>query len=412
MAHGRVDTMSVTVSERTSIRPITTDEVRDAVREATQTRTPLRVAGAGTWLDAGRPVHAPSMLDLSALTGILSYAPGDLTLTALAGTTLAEIDAATSEHGQWLPLDAPGNERSTLGATVATASCGPLAATVGAPRDLALAVESILGDGTAARGGGRVVKNVAGFDLVRLMTGAWGTLGVITEVTVRLRPRPEVETTVALELPEGVDPLVALLRRVRTAALVPLAVELIDETVSETIGLPRREVALVRLAGNADAVAAQRVELAGFAATQEVRAEAWNTFRRMEPSGASVVRFSQRPARLAPAWTLARRVVQDAGGGYRHATLERGVVRCVLTTPNTETLRKALQHTRAPRSDGSPGQAGEAPLRLTTIFERLPASEWDALARSPARDPLSRRAKQAFDPAGVLNPGILGEELS
>jgi glycolate oxidase FAD binding subunit len=412
VAHDGGGAMSVSVSEPTVVRAMTREEVQGAVREATETRTALRVTGAGTWLDAGRPVRAAATLDLSALSGIVSYAPGDLTLTALAGTTLAEIDAATREHGQWLPLDAPGSERSTLGAMIATSSCGPLAATIGTPRDLVLAVEAMLGDGTVARGGGRVVKNVAGFDLVRLMTGAWGTLGVITELTVRLRPRPEGETTLSMELPERDEQLTALLRRIRGGALTPLAVELIDERAAEMIGLPGHDAALVRLAGNADALAAQRSELSKIAATIERGPEVWNAFKRMEPLEASVVRFSQRVTRLAPAWILADRVVKDAGGGYRHATLDRGVVRCVFTSVSGDSIRQALQHTRAPRSDGSPGQAGEGPLRLTTIFEKLPAPEWDSLARSPARDPLSRRAKRAFDPGGVLNPGILGEELA
>src|SRR5439155_9619738 len=102
--------------------------------------------------------------------GIVEYVPGDLTLTARAGTTLAEIRDATAAEQQWLALDPHGSDDGTIGATVATASAGPLATAFGTPRDLVLGVEFLTGGGALARGGGRVVKNVAGFDLVRLLT--------------------------------------------------------------------------------------------------------------------------------------------------------------------------------------------------------------------------------------------------
>ena len=131
--------------------------------------------------------------------------PGDLTLTARAGTTLAEIERATAAERQLLALDPYGTARGTIGATIATASAGPLAHAFGTPRDLVLGLEFVTGDGAVIRAGGRVVKNVAGFDLTRLLTGAWGTLGVITEVSVRLRALPEMEESVALAVRDDGD---------------------------------------------------------------------------------------------------------------------------------------------------------------------------------------------------------------
>src|SRR5262245_54311701 len=125
------------------MRPATTADVSEAVSEAARARQPLRIRGAGTWLDAGRPVSSATTLDLSALRGIVAYTPGDLTLTALAGTPLAEIAAATAAHGQWLPLDPFGRQEGTLGATLATASYGPLASSIGHPRDLTLGVSFV-----------------------------------------------------------------------------------------------------------------------------------------------------------------------------------------------------------------------------------------------------------------------------
>src|SRR5215211_4142123 len=179
MAHGSGGTSSAG-AHMTALAVDSVDAVRDRVRVAVDRRTGLRVLGRGSWLDAGRPVSATESLATRDLSGITEYVPGDLTLTARAGTTLGEIRRATAAHGQWLALDPHGSDEGTLGATIATASAGPLATAFGTPRDLVLGVEFVTGDGVVARGGGRVVKNVAGFDLARLVTGAWGTLGVLT----------------------------------------------------------------------------------------------------------------------------------------------------------------------------------------------------------------------------------------
>jgi len=186
----------------TAVRARATQDVADAVKDAAARRTPLRVVGRGHWLDAGAPASPATPLALDALSGIVAYTPGDLTLTVRAGTTLSDIAAVTAEHGQWLALDPFGTDDGTIGATIATASAGPLAHAFGTPRDAALGLEVVTGDGSIIRTGGRVVKNVAGFDLTRLFTGSWGTLGVITEVTVRLRARPDVDETWVVALAE------------------------------------------------------------------------------------------------------------------------------------------------------------------------------------------------------------------
>jgi FAD/FMN-containing dehydrogenase len=162
--------------------------VANRIRAAGADGTPLRIVGHGTWLDAGAPVHARDTLSLANDRGVVAYVPGDLIITARAGTTLAELDDALRTHGQWLPWDPLGAATSTtIGAVVATCSYGPLAEWYGTPRDHVLGMTVVTGNGNVIRCGGRVVKNVAGFDVTRLMTGAWGTLGVITQVTLRVR---------------------------------------------------------------------------------------------------------------------------------------------------------------------------------------------------------------------------------
>ncbi len=375
----------------------TETEVVEIVRAAHAARTPLRIVGAGTWLRGGRPVVATSGIDVSRLKGITEYVPGDLTLTARAGTTLAEIDAATRAHRQWLPLDPFGSPHGTLGATLATASAGPLASTIGLPRDLTLGLSFVSGDGRLIRGGGRVVKNVAGFDLVRLGVGAWGTIGVVVEATVRLRARAEVDETVGLRLPPAARDLAEVLGAFRGAAVTPLAAELLSPRLAERIGLEAESVLLVRLAGNAASVRAQRAEAVRCAPPDaDVPADTWERLAGAEPPSSWVVRFSNRPSELARLWELALGLV-DGAGGLAHASLERGVVRCWL--------------------DGTDPHGHEAAVVAldagdTRIFERLPADVWPRLVAPAAEDPLSRSVRHAFDPQRILNPGILGERRS
>jgi glycolate oxidase FAD binding subunit len=162
-------------------------EIADAVRQAASARESVRIAGRGTWLDGGHIVRAVRTVSLADDTGVVEYTPGDLTITVRAGTTLREIDDVLLERDQWLPLDPMGGRDVSIGATVATCSYGPLAELFGTPRDQVLGLTVVAGTGDVLYLGGRVVKNVAGFDLTRLMIGSWGTLGIITQMTLRVR---------------------------------------------------------------------------------------------------------------------------------------------------------------------------------------------------------------------------------
>lgn len=369
-----------------------TAAVADTVRRAGESGASVRIAGAGTWLDAGRPVGASSTLSLGALTGIVDYVPGDLTLTARAGTPLAEIARVTRAEGQWLSLEPWGGDRGTLGATIATASAGPVAHAFGLPRDVVLGVEVVTGRGTVVRGGGRVVKNVAGYDVTRLMTGAWGTLGVITEISVRLRAVPAVDETVALLLRHGSAALERLLGALRAAFIAPIALELVSEALALRLALGAQAVVLARLAGNEDAVVAQRAALGALGDMRLVEGDVWRRLRTWEPDGAPTARVSRAPAELDRTW----RAALELGGGdaaLAHATVGRGVVRCVVGEPPPSPV-----HLASLRAAG-----------FTVIFERLPAASWPVLAAPGAADPLSRGLRRVFDPATVLNPGILGD---
>jgi len=245
-----------------TLRPGTTAELAGMLRDAHDRHARICVTGRSTWSARAASVAADAaVLDSSALTGILEYVPGDLTLTARAGTTIAEIDAATAAHGQWCPLLPWGGDSGTLGATFSTATHGPCSAALGSPRDLALGLEFVDGTGAVVRAGGRVVKNVAGFDLTRLLVGAWGTLGVITEVSLRLRARPAVDESWSVPVAVGT------LREFRRGPLAPLAIEECDGCT------------YVRLGGNAAHVAAARALVQAFGGAEACDAEIWTRLR-------------------------------------------------------------------------------------------------------------------------------------
>lgn len=372
------------------VAPRSSIAVADAVRAAYHEGAPLRIVGSGRWLGAGNPVYASRSLDLSGLSGIVEYVPGDLTLTAYAGTTLAEIEEATAMHSQWLPLDPFGDPRGTLGATLATASAGPLGGSIGLPRDVTVGLTFVTGEGEIVRGGGRVVKNVAGFDLVRLTIGAWGTLGVIIEATVRLRARPEADETVSLRLPTEGDALATLLSTVRAAPVEPLSAELLSRACAARAGLGDQAVMLVRLAGNAIGVHHQRSTLAKLTDCGTVPVEVWSRLRQSDPADRAAVRISRRPSELGRLWSAATSIP----GIDAHATMARGIVRLRLTSAEGAAL-------------------GAFDSEDRRVVETIPPKWRGTIESSQApSDPISRRLRDAFDPGRILNRGILGEETS
>ena len=382
---------TLSASAAAAIDASTTEQVQEAVRDAAARGDALRVVGAGTWLHAGRPVRTASSLSVRSLAGIVEYVPGDLTITAWAGTSLEELDRVTAEHGQWLALDPFGARESTLGATVATGSFGPLAASFGTPRDVVLGLQLVTGDGQIVHGGARVVKHVAGYDLVRLMTGAWGTLGVLTMLTLRLRARAAVDATYAVTVAASLREWITAYR---AASISPLATELLDGTTATALGAGSETTALVRVSGNDETVAAQEKALAELGSVRSVSRDTWGALARRDPSRpGTALRLSHRSARIADVWELATALARDVPDAFVHATLERGIARVVLPHIGDADLLSRLRQ----------------PSDCARVFEVLPAALWREVAPSAASDPLSQRVRAAFDPERRLNPGILGE---
>ena len=375
---------------------MTTETVAATVRESAASATPLRIAGHGTWLDAGRPVSAGRTVSLADDRGVVSYVPGDLTLTVRAGTPLSEISGITAEHNQWLPLDPYGSDDGTIGATMATASAGPLASSFGLPRDLLLGVEFVNGRGEVIRAGGRVVKNVAGFDLSRLVTGSWGTLGVITEVTVRLYAKPHADRTFVIELGGSEREVGTVIRAILTAPLTPFACQLASRSISRALGVGENPVALLRFGGSDAVVNAQVSGLSQLARPREVENEIWTSLRAVDAGAHTAVRVSSLPQRFAAA--SARILGEDVPGIYTSIDPRRGVMRILVGSATGDD------------GDATPPQefATDGEGSSSVVFEKLPADLWGSVSPSVVADPLSQGIRKAYDPHGILNPGILG----
>lgn len=378
--------------------------VQDLVTDAMSAGTPLRISGRSHWIDAGRPVNATRIATLAAHAGVVDYVPGDLTITVRSGTTLREIEEVTRANHQWFPLDPFGSRDGSIGATIATGSFGPLAHSFGRVRDLVLGLEFVTGDGKIVRGGGKVVKNVAGFDLVRLMTGSWGTLGIITEATLRLYALPSAPITLAIGAPDSSTALAQRLAAILDLPGIPFAVELIDSDTAVMLGLPDKQQVLVQLGGNSSAVAAQRSAITALGGAREVEPGVWERLRALEETVRSdspdneppmVLQISTLPQNLTHVWSSARNVVSGVAGSGMHATPSLGIVRCILPSSTPMSSLELLLNWD----------------NVTVIFERLPSDAWSRFSPSAIEDRLSQRLKAAFDPSNILNPGILGGEM-
>lgn len=394
--------------KRVSVK--STSELADLLRTSNE---PFRISANQSWLAAGRPVEAHRELSVRGITGIVEYVPGDLTITVRAGTTHAEIDAATFSEGQWLGLDPSGADLGTIGATVATASVGPLVHGIGAVRDIVLGLEVVAGNGIITRSGGKVVKNVAGFDLVRLQTGAWGTLGIITEMSLRLRARPEADVTVALEL-DARTPLLAHLVRLRNLTLAPLAMELIGAPLAKALGISDRQIFLVRLGGNETRVTGQRTLLATLGTLIECESMVWERLRMIEtqshavapaqsePTSLAVARVSHLPSQLHDSWAHVHSEIGSAAlsPALVRATIPRGALRVTIPMPATMSSVEYVEAlSTVTRTIGPPGGH--------VVWEQLPAPAWNTVP-SLVSDALSRGLQRTFDPDSHCNPGILG----
>ncbi|HEX4804061.1 MAG TPA: FAD-binding oxidoreductase [Myxococcaceae bacterium] len=380
--------------------PTTLDEAAEFVSVTAREGLALGFVGGGTELELGAPVgKLDAVLQTARLTKIVEYAPADMIVTAEAGLTLARLSEALAEHRQRLALDPPALERATLGGIIAANSFGPRRARFGSVRDLLIGISVIQADGTRIRGGGKVVKNVAGFDLPKLMCGSLGTLGLIATATFRLHPAPEMERTVVVA--SCTAPQVrALVDRLKTAQLEPVSV------VALSRGVSRFDVA-VRFEGFGAGVNEQIARLARLQQAREdsleqldePAAQAW--WRRQDEArlrGQLRVKLAALPSHIdsiLPSIDAVRRGLKDATFIW-YASLGLGFL--AGDPSDVEEASRALSQARLQLE----GLGGSLVLQAAPRQIRAAVGEWGSVA---AAFPVMQKMKERFDPVHRLNPG-------
>ena len=397
-----------------AVLPGSVDEVAAIVAHAMETGVPIVPWGGGSAIDVGAPpARAGLVLVLTRLDALVEHEPGDLTATAQAGITIAALQAALRARGQWLSLDPPDAARATLGGVLAANASGPRRHLYGTARDLLIGVTVVTADGAVVRGGGKVVKNVAGYDLPKLFVGSFGTLGVIVEATVKLRPLPDAERLVAVRF-ERLQDAGAALRNLLGSDLIPNAVDLLDGPSAGALGLPAAPATLaVGFDGLGEQVDWQVAELAtvvvrcGGAKPAPLAAETWarlaSASRDAFDTPAAVMTLSVLPAVVAEtmehgAQTARKRGLMSAwcahaGVGHLTATLCADAPR-----PDPAPIAAVLEDWRAAaRAGGGHASVTWAPLPVKSA---LPV--WD---EAGAAGRLMKRIKAQLDPNNLLNPG-------
>jgi glycolate oxidase FAD binding subunit len=394
------------------IKPRDAKEVEDAVRWALSHDKALELAGQGSKRLVGRPSQTDLTLDLSGLTGVTLYEPAELVLSAKAGTPLSEIEALLADNNQELafePMDyGPllGGEAGcgTIGGAIAANLSGPRRIKAGAARDHFLGVSAVTGGGETIKSGGRVVKNVTGYDMCKVLAGSWGTLAAMTDVTVKVLPKAETEATVLVEGLDDARACAAMAAAMGSSCDVSAAAHLPDHVASYFDGLPRPEAATaLRLEGFAPSVAHRKQALAALmkafgpvALLDEKDSSAlWRSVRQVNPFAAHSARerplwrISTAPGKgheIAAAITPAAQMFYDWGGGLLWVAMPYA------DEPDAATIRGAV---------GALG--GHATLVRAPASVRASVDVFEP--EEPGLRALSKRVKEGFDPRGVLNPG-------
>lgn len=385
------------------VRPSSAAEVGELVREARAKGEAVYPVGGRTTLDLGDVPTKPGFaIDTRGLNAVVEHAAKDMTVTVQAGITMAELAVVLAAENQWLPIDVPNADAATAGGVVATNSSGPRRLGYGTARDYLLGVSFVSDDGVEVKGGGRVVKNVAGYDLMKLHTGALGTLGVLTQLTFKVRPRPEA--VVAVSFGVGPAALGPTLDRLHATAARPVAVEVLNTTAAGggepwTVVCGFEEKAAT-VAWQVEAVTKELASgpVRGLGATGDAARFDRLTGLQRGPDGTFTLKVNTVPSNTA--------AVAVAAAGLHsqvlvHAHAGNGIVWVHLPTDlGVERAASAVAElTKLTTANGN------------VVVRRCPP-EWKRVLPVWGQDrgdrELMRTVKRTLDPDGVFNPGRLG----
>jgi glycolate dehydrogenase FAD-binding subunit len=417
------------------VTPTSVDQVAEILRFASRERLVVTPAGGFTQQHVGRtPERVDIVLSMAGMTGVEHYDPGDLTLGAAAGTTLTDLDSALAAHGQFLPVEVIEAERATIGGALATAAHGPLKHAYGGLRDFCIGVTFVTGDGRIAKGGGRVVKNVAGYDLMKLMIGSYGSLGVIVSANFKVFPRPGVKTATATFVLEFASLREAMQFRdkLRVSALTPICCELISPRAAEYLRemqTPPREVEevgpgsfsmkaanasrswqiLLRAAGSERVLQRYRSELGGRELHGREELEVWTRIVNFQTAiaarhrNAMLMAVSLPPAAVETTIVNAERAGLDNNllaptiGRVAVGALVIGFVPLSVDPPSAMQFANAASAFRATLPRDASAVVTRCPKEAKAYF--------DVWGTSPSDLSLMRKVKSALDPNNILNHG-------
>ena len=405
------------LAPRIYVEPHTAEEMAAVLKAADDARAAVIPRGSGTKLALGNvPSDYRICVSTARLDKVLEYTPADMTVSVQAGIRLAELQATLAEENQFLPLDPPNGDTATIGGILAANSSGPLRAAHGAARDLLIGIRVAHPDGLVTKAGGKVVKNVTGYDLNKLYTGSLGTLGVIVEANFKLQPLPAVQKSILAALPakaalKAVDALV-------DSVLMPSSVELFDSRALSSLSADGTAAGerglLVKFGGSAKAVDRQIRDMKSICSeaaglevlTGEEQELIWKNAREMQvaaaAAGAAVCKISVLSSEVPGVFDEVRAVAESAGlSAMVWGRALNGICHAAIYEADTSpaAVRSAIELLRG-RLGGS----------RSVVVESCPPAVKDGLdvwggTVDPVALEIMKSIKEKFDPHKTLNPG-------
>jgi glycolate oxidase FAD binding subunit len=390
------------LTPQAALAPSSYEQVAEVMRYAYAEGLAVIPWGGGTHMHIGNvPARYDIALSLSRLDRIVEHEPADLTASCQAGITLDRLRAQLGEHRQLVPLD-PWREKTTVGGVLAANAAGPSRHAYGAPRDLTIGLRVVTADGRVTRTGGRVVKNVAGYDLIKLYIGSLGTLGIIVEATFKLAPQPRAERTVlaAFDTPARACAFAAELQR---RGLALRAVQLLNPTAASAARLTHDgySALVLDLAGTPQAVERSFREIGELAqnAAAELRdatngTEVWKNVGRLSPDS---VALSCKAMALPTQLPSLMESLEATDGPPR-----------ILALPTIGVLYASWPHLEDAEQTVARLRTATSGIASSLVLEVCPADlkrRLDVFGQPPPPFDLMRRVKEQFDPKGTLSPG-------
>jgi glycolate oxidase FAD binding subunit len=380
------------------VTPDSSEEVAACLRLCGENEAAVVPAGFATWLETGNPLRrADVVLSLERMNRVVDYSPADLTVTVEAGVSMTTLNEVARVERQWLPLDPPGSHRATLGALAACSSNGSLRLGFGAPRDYVIGLRLAHSDGTESRSGGKVVKNVAGYDLNKLYVGSFGTLAVLTELTFKLRPLPESSAT-AITVGKR-DALIAMARRILSSDATPASLFLTKGVLTPAMMNAHEWALLIRFADNAVAVEDQVSAVSrladgdGSTVTTGQAEPLWAAVADIDSLRLNTLRLS------VPRSVIAQAVeeVSQTANCVVAADMGLGTIRLAFDAGDDSAL-EIIGRLRGRIA----GMGGSLVVESAALAVRALVDAWGGVGNAAG---LMRAIKSRFDPHSLLNPG-------